>query len=147
MDDLAELYQETILDHSRRPRNFGRLGQATGDAEGYNPLCGDRFHIWIDEAGESIREVKFEGSGCAISTASASIMTESVRGRTRAEAQHLIDLFLGLATGKRQPGAGELGKLSVFAGIRDYPTRVKCAVLAWHALKAALARGGTVSTE
>ena len=139
MPDLRELYQEVILDHQKRPRNFRRLDGANRSAEGYNPLCGDRVHVYLDVQDGVVRNVGFQGSGCAISTASASMMTESIKGKTEAEAKALFERFHDLVTGKSSPGAAPgLGKLAVFAGVRDYPVRVKCATLAWHTLRAAL---------
>ncbi len=140
MPDLRELYQEVILDHQKRPRNFRRLEEANRAAEGYNPLCGDRVNVYLDVQDGVVRNVGFQGSGCAISTASASMMTESVKGKTEAEAKALFERFHDLVTGKSAPGAPApgLGKLTVFSGVRDYPVRVKCATLAWHTLRAAL---------
>ena len=148
-DDLRDLYQEVILDHSKRPRNFKALPGANRSAEGYNPLCGDRETVYLDLDGDVVRDVSFQGAGCAISTASASMMTESVKGRTRAEAESLFERFHDLIVGKDSPGESQdLGKLAVFSGVREYPVRVKCATLPWHTLKAALAQNGaTVSTE
>ncbi len=148
--DLRDLYQEVILDHSKRPRNFHALGSASRKAEGYNPLCGDRETVYLDLEGDRLKDVAFQGSGCAISTASASIMTEIVKGKTRAETEALFQRFHDLITGKNGEAAGgpDLGKLAVFSGVREYPVRVKCATLPWHTLKAALASDGmTVSTE
>jgi nitrogen fixation protein NifU and related proteins len=150
MSDLRDLYQEVILDHSKRPRNFHAMPEADRKAEGYNPLCGDRETVYLDLEGDRLRDVSFQGAGCAISTASASMMTESVKGKTRAEAEALFERFHDLITG--QDGgfnAGpDLGKLAVFSGVREYPVRVKCATLPWHTLKAALAGdGATISTE
>lgn len=145
-----ELYQEVILDHNRRPRNFGALAGANRSAEGNNPLCGDRVTVYLELDGDRIRGVSFEGAGCAISTASASLMTEALQGRTVAEARSLFDGFHRMVTqGPAAPGdtsgAGpeigsdaELDKLAVFSGVRAYPMRVKCATLAWHTLKSAL---------
>jgi len=140
MPDLRELYQEVILDHQKRPRNFRRLEEANRAAEGYNPLCGDRVNVYLDVQDGVVRNVGFQGSGCAISTASASMMTESVKGKTEAEAKALFERMHDLGTGKSAPGAATpgLGKLTVFSGVRDYPVRVKCATLAWHTLRAAL---------
>jgi len=147
MSDLRDLYQEVILDHSKRPRNFGALPGATRKAEGYNPLCGDRETIYLQLAGDVLADVRFEGTGCAISTASASMMTESLKGKTREEADRLFARFHDLITGKGGGGPA-LGKLEVFSGVREYPVRVKCATLPWHTLKAALqSNGATVSTE
>jgi nitrogen fixation NifU-like protein len=150
MSDLRDLYQEVILDHSKRPRNFKELPDATGRAEGYNPLCGDRETVYLKLEGDVLEKVAFQGAGCAISTASASMMTESLKGKTRAEAEALFEKFHHLITGKaadKSDGPG-LGKLAVFSGVQEYPVRVKCATLPWHTLRAAL-RGdaGTVSTE
>lgn len=150
MSDLRELYQEVILDHSKRPRNFHALPDANRKAEGYNPLCGDRETVYLELDGDVVKDVAFEGAGCAISTASASMMTESVKGKTRAEADALFDRFHGLITGAfpQAPGSPALGKLEVFSGVREFPIRVKCATLPWHTLKAALQGDAwTVSTE
>jgi nitrogen fixation NifU-like protein len=136
--ELRELYQEVIVDHSKRPRNFHKLEQGKS-AEGYNPLCGDRVTVYVDAAGDVVRDVSFEGSGCAISTASASVMTEVVKGKSRAEAKKLFNTFHTMVTKGAQAIDGrDLGKLSVFAGVSEFPSRVKCAVLAWHTLEAAL---------
>lgn len=144
---INELYQEIILDHSKRPRNFGRLEDANRQARGYNPLCGDRCTLFLKESNGRIDEIRFEGSGCAISTSSASLMTEALKGKTVAEAEQLLKRFLDLVT-KDQPLTEDLGKLTVFAGVREFPARVKCATLAWHTLRAALRdRGEVVSTE
>ena len=149
-DDLRDLYQEVILDHGKRPRNFQKLPEANRRAEGYNPLCGDRETVYLDIQGDRVRDVSFEGAGCAISTASASMMTESVKGKSRPEVEALFAKFHDLITGEKKsgPGGPPLGKLEVFSGVREYPVRIKCATLPWHTLKAAL--GGeaeTVSTE
>jgi nitrogen fixation NifU-like protein len=149
MSELTDLYQEVVLDHGKRPRNFGPLEGATHRAEGLNPLCGDRLTVFARLEDGRLREAKFEGSGCAISKASASVMTGVVKGKTPAEVDALFERFHRLVT--EGPRAGEdeaLGKLAVFGGVHEYPTRVKCASLAWHALRAALARQGEpVSTE
>jgi nitrogen fixation NifU-like protein len=147
--ELGDLYQEVVLDHGKRPRNFGPLVGATHDAEGLNPLCGDHFKVHARVEGGAVREVRFEGSGCAISKASASVMTGVVKGKTREEIDALFEQFHRLVTEGPRPGDEEsLGKLAVFGGVHDYPTRVKCASLAWHALRAALAgKGEPVSTE
>jgi len=149
MSDLRELYQTTILDHYKKPRNFGPLEAATAHAEGYNPLCGDRVTIHVLLDGEIVRDVRFEGSGCAISTASASMMTEAVKGKSRADAERLFQSFHQLIAGPpgALPGPDEVGKLAVFSGVRDYPTRIKCATLVWHALHSALGDAKIVSTE
>ena len=148
-DSLRELYQEVILDHSKNPRNFRQLPGASRQAKGYNPLCGDRITIFVDVENGVVRNVGFQGAGCAISTASASMMTEALKGKTEAEAEKLFTVFHDLVTGKSELVDGDgIGKLAVFAGVRDYPVRVKCATLAWHTLKAALARQEeAVSTE
>lgn len=137
MSDLRELYQEVILDHSRRPRNFGACPNCNRDAKGHNPLCGDRLAVHLDVEGDTIRDAHFEGQGCAISVASASLMTEMVKGKTVAEAKALFEQFHAMVTGG-DAGGDDLDKLEVLAGVRDYPVRVKCATLAWHTLAAAL---------
>jgi nitrogen fixation NifU-like protein len=151
MGELRELYQEVILDHSKRPRNFGELPGANRRAEGYNPLCGDRETVFVRLEDDLLEDVGFRGAGCAISTASASMMTEALKGKTRAQAEALFERFHDLITGKdgrNEPGTPELGKLTVFSGVREFPVRVKCATLPWHTLRAALAgTETTVSTE
>jgi nitrogen fixation NifU-like protein len=139
MSDLRDLYQEVILDHNRRPRNFGRLADANCCAEGFNPLCGDRLTLYLKLVDSVIVDVRFEGSGCAISTASASLMTEALKGKTQQQAQALFDEVHRLLTTDESPTeAVPLGKLEVLSGVREFPVRVKCAALAWHALQAAL---------
>jgi nitrogen fixation NifU-like protein len=139
MSDLRELYQEVILDHSKRPRNFGQPAHANRQADGHNPLCGDRLRLYVELTGDAIRDVGFEGDGCAISQASASLMTEAVKGRTTAEARALFHRFHHLVTvADPAAPAEDMNKLAVFAGVRDYPVRVKCATLPWHTLVAAL---------
>lgn len=146
--ELRELYQEYILDHGRRPRNFRFPEGSTHSAEGYNPLCGDRIIIELALDGDVIRDIGFQGQGCAISTAAASTMTEEVMGKTVAEATRMFEHYLDVVRGKAEPDDALLGKLAVFAGVSDFPMRVKCATLAWHTLKAALeGGGGTVTTE
>jgi nitrogen fixation NifU-like protein len=147
--DLRDLYQETILDHGKRPRNFRALASANRKAEGYNPLCGDRETVYLDLQGDILADISFEGAGCAISTASASMMTESLKGKTRADAEALFRRFHDLITGAKAPANGPpLGKLEVFEGVREYPVRIKCATLPWHTMKSALAgEGQVVSTE
>lgn len=158
MSDLRDLYQELILEHSKAPRNFRALPHASLHAEGYNPLCGDHFTVYLQMEGDSIRDVAFQGAGCAISKASASMMTQTVKGKTKAQAEEIFHRFHELVT--NEPGAegstsanrasneNDLGKLTVFAGVRDYPVRVKCATLAWHTLHAALDNSQErVSTE
>lgn len=153
MSDLRELYQSTILDHNKKPRNFRALAHPTHHADGYNPLCGDKVSVYLDVDGGVIRDVSFQGSGCAISTASASMMTETVKGKAIAEADAIFHRFHAVVTGEidAEPSDEDLdalGKLAVFAGVREYPVRVKCATLVWHALRAALAGGAApVSTE
>lgn len=147
MSDLTDLYQEVILDHNRRPRNFRRIDPATHHAEGYNPLCGDRLNLYVRVDGETITDMAFEGSGCAISRASASLMTDALKGRTVAEAASLFERFHRVVTTPPDQPVEDLGKLSVLAGVREFPVRVKCASLAWHTMKAALDREQVVSTE
>ncbi len=150
MSDLSELYRELILDHNKSPRNRRRLEGADRSAEGYNPLCGDRVTIFVNVEDDVVREVTFEGTGCAISTASASLMTESLEGKTLGEAKALFDDFHDMVTGEpcEESKPPSLGKLAVFSGVRQYPARVKCATLAWHTMSAALAQQNqTVSTE
>lgn len=150
MSDLRELYQEVILDHNKRPRNFGPLADADRSAEGYNPLCGDRLTVHVKVEGDIVRDVSFEGSGCAISKASASLMTEAVKGRTLAEVNRIFDAFHHMVTSSPDApsGADALGKLTVLSGVREFPTRVKCASLAWHTLRSAVDRTqDTVTTE
>lgn len=142
---VDDLYQETILDHSKRPRNHHEMADANRWADGYNPLCGDRLKLYLKVENEVVKEASFEGAGCAISTASASLMTESLKGKTREEALRLIDKFHTLLT-TDTPASKDLGKLVVFCGVRDYPARVKCATLAWHTLKSALNGTGEVAT-
>lgn len=151
MDDLRELYQATILEHNKKPRNFAKLEGATHEADGQNPLCGDALTLYarIDADGR-LAEVSFQGSGCAISKASASLMTEHVKGKTIGEVELDFERFHELLTAPpgESPSTEGLGKLAVFSGVREYPVRVKCATLAWHALKAALeAKGETAKTE
>jgi nitrogen fixation NifU-like protein len=146
MDDLRDLYQEVILDHNRRPRNFGALATANRTADGANPLCGDKVTVFLEVDGGRVKDIAFQGSGCAISTASASLMTEALKGRSVEEARELFQGFHGLLTrGVDAPG---LGKLTVFSGVREFPMRVKCATLAWHTFEAALdQKDQPVSTE
>lgn len=148
MNELQDLYQEILLDHYKRPRNFGPLAASDGDAEGHNPLCGDRVEVHVKLDGDRLTDVRFEGSGCAISTASASMMTEAVRGRTRQEAAALYERFHELVTGAAPADDERLGELASLGGVREFPMRVKCATLAWHTLRAALEGGArSVSTE
>jgi nitrogen fixation NifU-like protein len=149
MSDLRDLYQELILDHNKRPRNFKKLDGANRSAEGYNPLCGDKVKIYLRLEDGRVQDVSFEGSGCAISKASASVMTESLKGKTVAEVEVLFNRFRDLVTGKESGSpACDLGKLVVFSGVCEFPTRVKCATLAWHALFAAMqGKDQAISTE
>lgn len=149
MADLRDLYQEVILEHSKQPRNYRELADADHKVEGYNPLCGDHFTVYLKMDGEKIQDVSFQGSGCAISKASASMMTQSVKGRTLAEAEKIFERFHKLVTGAEHNGnQEELGKLAVFSGVSEFPVRVKCATLAWHTLHAALeGKQEAVSTE
>jgi nitrogen fixation NifU-like protein len=148
MADLRELYQEIILEHSKAPRNYRELKDANRTAEGYNPLCGDRFTVYLAMDGESIRDIGFQGSGCAISKASASMMTQSLKGKTRQEADEIFQRFHKLVTGNANGDAAEMGKLAAFAGVSEFPLRVKCATLAWHTVQAALeGKQEAVSTE
>jgi nitrogen fixation NifU-like protein len=145
-DDLSDLYQEVILDHCKRPRNFHELGHPTCTAQGHNPLCGDQLKLYLVLEGEVVRDISFVGSGCCISKASASLLTESVKGKTRDQVQAMFQQIHHLVT-TGQAGAG-LGKLAVFAGVHKYPARVKCAILPWHAAVAALeGRAEPVTTE
>ena len=150
MNDLRDLYQELILDHSKKPRNFQTLESANRVARGHNPLCGDHITVFLQLEGDAIKDVAFQGSGCAISKASASLMTAAVKGKTKAEAEGLFSRFHEMLTG--EPGSKvdteRLGKLAVFSGVCEFPARVKCATLAWHTLKGALeSREEPVTTE
>ena len=147
MSDLTDLYQEVILDHNRRPRNFHALEGATHHAEGFNPLCGDRLQLYLTVAGGVITDIGFQGSGCAISKASASMMTDSIKGWPVADATLLFERFHRMVTTPADREVEDLGKLSALAGVREFPARVKCASLAWHALKAALERVEKTTTE
>ena len=151
MDDLRELYQSVILDHNRRPRNFREIEDSARSADGHNPLCGDRLTVYLEMDGDDrVRDVAFQGEGCAISTASASLMTEFVKGKSKGEVDEAFDRFHQLVTSSATEEVDQqgLGKLAVFSGVREYPMRVKCASLAWHTLKAALGGSGeTVKTE
>jgi len=136
--DLSELYRDVILDHYKTPRNFGSLDPADGAADGHNPLCGDRLHLTVQIDGDRIRDVRFEGKGCAISTASASLMTEAVKGKTRAQVARLFDDIHHVLTERDFSPSQDLGKLVALGGVREFPARVKCASLCWHTLNAAL---------
>ena len=150
--ELNDLYRDVILDHNRRPRNFGALESADASVEGFNPMCGDRLTVRLRMDDEKISDIRFEGQGCAISTASASLMTEAVKGRTRVEALRLFDRIHELLTDDAAPAADGLGKLAALSGVRAYPARVKCASLCWHTLASALRSSDpqvlpTVTTE
>ncbi len=148
MNELRELYREVILDHNRNPRNFGELADADRVVEGVNPLCGDRLTLYVKLAGDRIEDISFRGAGCAISVASSSLMTERVKGRSVTESLGLYEQVHDMLTGAAEPDLEQLDKLAVLAGVREYPTRVKCASLGWHALHTALAGSEeTVSTE
>lgn len=149
MSELSELYQQVILDHNKKPRNFHKLEAANRTAEGYNPLCGDQLKVYMDLDGDVVRDISFEGSGCAISKASASMMTQAVKGKTREEAETLFDEFHRMVTGEMDEEAepNHLGRLTIFSGVREFPARVKCATLSWHTMHAALKGKGTASTE
>ncbi|HET8824239.1 MAG TPA: SUF system NifU family Fe-S cluster assembly protein [Terriglobales bacterium] len=148
MAGLRDLYQEVILEHSKVPRNYREIAEADHKAEGFNPLCGDRFTVYLHLDGEIIRDISFQGSGCAISKASASMMTQILKGKTREEAEKLFGRFHDLVTGHGHPSEEEMGKLAVFSGVSEFPARVKCATLAWHTLQAALeGQQDAVSTE
>jgi nitrogen fixation NifU-like protein len=139
MSDLRELYQQVILDHNKNPRNFHEMADATRRVDGYNPLCGDHYTIYVKTEGENIAEVSFTGSGCAISKASASVMSSTVKGKSKDEAESLFDTFHRLVTGDPSGlSAADLGRLAAFSGVSEFPARVKCATLAWHTLKSAL---------
>jgi len=145
-DDLTELYQQVILDHCKKPRNFHELPAATCSAQGRNPLCGDQLQLFLVVEGETIKDASFLGSGCCISKASASLLTENIKGKSKAEIQKMFDLVHEMVTSGQVQG--DVGKLAVFAGVHKFPARVKCAILAWHALTAALKGGGQpVTTE
>jgi nitrogen fixation NifU-like protein len=145
--ELADLYRDVIVDHNRSPRNFGRLEHASHASEGYNPLCGDKLHVFLDVKDDVIRDIRFEGTGCAISMASASLMSEAVKGRSRADVAGLFERMHRMLTLREAAPDPGLGKLAALAGVREFPARVKCASLCWHTLNAALAGGSTVSTE
>ncbi len=138
MSDLSDLYQEVILDHNKQPRNFQKLADANHSAEGFNPLCGDHITVYLKLADGVIDDVSFQGSGCAISKASASLMTTALKGKTRREAEALFEGFPHMVEGGGGASADKLGKLAVFEGVREFPSRVKCASLAWHTMRAAL---------
>jgi len=150
MFDLGDLYQQVIIDHTKAPRNFGKLEPCSHDAEGYNPLCGDQLHIYLQVSDDDIIEdVKFEGQGCSISTASASLMTDAMKGKSIKQFEQMFEAFHDMATADMSatPDEETLGKLAVLAGVKEFPARIKCATLCWHTMKAAVDGGGTVKTE
>jgi nitrogen fixation NifU-like protein len=148
MSDLRDLYQDVILEHSKNPRNYRTIEAANRTAEGFNPLCGDHFTVYLQVGDGQIRDISFQGSGCAISKASASMMTQALKGKSMEQAEELFQKFHHVVTGKDGVSSEELGKLAAFAGVSEYPVRVKCATLAWHALRAALeGEQHAVSTE
>ena len=149
MSELSELYQQVILDHNKKPRNYQALEGANRKADGHNPLCGDQLTVYMRLEGDAVRDVSFVGQGCAISKASASMMTQAVKGKTREEAQTLFDEFHRMVTGEldEESEPNHLGRLKIFAGVRDYPARVKCASLSWHTMRAALEGEESASTE
>jgi len=149
MDDLRDLYQEVILDHNRRPRNFGSVDAPSHHADGHNPLCGDKLSLTLKIADGTIENAMFNGSGCAISKASASLMTDAIKGKSVAEAEALFEAFHKMVTTpmSEEPDESAVGKLAVFSGVREFPARVKCASLAWHTLKAAISGAEIISTE
>ena len=148
MSELSELYQQVILDHNKKPRNFRRLATANHIAEGYNPLCGDQLTVYLQLENDAVKDISFEGSGCAISKAAASMMTQVVKGKTRQEAERLFAEFHKMVTGDLDESVpNQLGNLEIFAGVREFPVRVKCATLAWHTMQAALNNEAMVSTE
>lgn len=149
MSELSELYQQVILDHNKKPRNFRKLETANHSAEGYNPLCGDQLTVYINVENDAVKEVSFEGSGCAISKAAASMMTQAVKGKAKKEAEALFTAFHRMVTGENYENnaAETLGNLQIFEGVREFPVRVKCATLPWHTMHAALNNEELVSTE
>jgi nitrogen fixation NifU-like protein len=148
MSELTELYQQVILDHNKKPRNFRKLEAANHTAEGYNPLCGDQLTVYLQLENDAVKDISFEGSGCAISKAAASMMTQVVKGKTRQEAERLFAEFHKMVTGDLDESVpNQLGNLEIFAGVREFPVRVKCATLAWHTMQAALNNEAMVSTE
>ena len=147
MSDLRELYQQVILDHNKNPRNFKELPNATRKVDGYNPLCGDHYTVFLELDGDTIKDISFTGNGCAISKSSASVMTSTVKGKRTGEAREMFDTFHKLVTGEAMPNA-DLGRLAAFSGVSEFPARVKCASLAWHTLHSALeGEQEVVSTE
>ena len=149
MSELSELYQQVILDHNKKPRNFHKLENANRSAEGFNPLCGDHLNVYLRVEDDQVQEVSFEGTGCAISKASASMMTQTVKGKTKAEVEGLFQEFHRMAMGEldEENDPNNLGKLKIFAGVREFPARVKCATLSWHTMRAALEGEPLITTE
>lgn len=149
MSELSELYQQVILDHNKKPRNFHKLENANRRAEGFNPLCGDHLNVYLHVADDQVTDISFEGSGCAISKASASMMTQAVKGKTKAEVEALFTEFHRMAMGEldEENEPNQLGKLKIFAGVREFPARVKCATLSWHTMHAALEGQESATTE
>ncbi len=149
MSELSELYQQVILDHNKKPRNFHKLETANQMAEGYNPLCGDQLTVYIELDEEVVKDISFEGSGCAISKAAASMMTQAVKGKSKEQAENIFKEFHGMVTGEldEETTPNSLGRLTIFAGVRDFPARVKCASLSWHTMRAALKGEAIVTTE
>lgn len=149
MSEMRELYQQVILDHNKNPRNFKKIDGAERQAEGYNPLCGDEIQVYLELDGDVIKDISFQGKGCAISTASGSMMTSQLKGKTLSEALNYFEKFHDMVTGEpNTPAPKEIGKLKIFSGVCEYPARVKCASLAWHTLKAAIEKSkDSVSTE
>ena len=149
MSELSELYQQVILDHNKKPRNFGKLETANHSAEGFNPLCGDQLTVYLNLEDDAVKEISFEGSGCAISKAAASMMTQAVKGKSKQEAEQLFSEFHGMVTGDmdEETTANGLGNLKIFSGVREFPVRVKCASLPWHTMHAALNNEKIASTE
>ena len=149
MSELSELYQAVILDHNKKPRNFHRLETANRTAEGYNPLCGDQLNVYLHLENDLVNDISFEGTGCAIWKASASMMTQAVKGKTKQEVEELFDEFHRMVTGQldEESEPNQLGRLKIFAGVREFPVRVKCATLSWHTMHAALNEKEKVSTE
>ncbi len=148
MSELSELYQQVILDHNKKPRNFRKLENANHSAEGYNPLCGDQLTVYLQMDNEAVKDITFEGSGCAISKAAASMMTQAVKGKTKPEVEKLFNEFHDMVTGELdEESPNQLGNLKIFAGVREFPVRVKCATLSWHTMHAALNNQAIISTE
>ena len=149
MSELSDLYQQVILDHNKKPRNFRKLEPATNFAEGFNPLCGDHLNVYLYVEGDELKEISFEGSGCAISKASASMMTQAVKGKDKEHAEQLFNEFHAMVTGElnEETEENQLGNLKIFAGVKDFPVRVKCATLPWHTMRAALNNEESVTTE